>query len=49
MQAYYYFLHEICLFVEKNQYLTSINRKVRNNVSVRSENEDRLWFFCNTP
>lgn len=45
MQAYYYFLHEICLFVKKSQYLARINRKIRNNVSVRSENEDSLWFF----
>ena len=48
MQAYHYFLHEICLFVEKNQYLTKINRKLRKNAAVCSENEVIFLFLTNS-
>ncbi len=48
MQAYHYFLREICLCVEKKQYLTKINRKLRKNAAVCSENEVILLFLTNS-
>ncbi len=48
MQAYHYFLREIWLFVEKKQYLTKINKKLRKNVAYCPENENIFLFLTNS-